>query len=36
MDPFPTSLSTMTFPPIYFTIDLQMLNPSPRPDGLDF
>lgn len=36
IEPLPNSLSTITFPPIYSTIDLQILSPKPRPEGLDF
>ncbi len=35
-EPVPTLLETLTWPPIYSTIDLQMLNPRPLPVGLTF
>jgi hypothetical protein len=35
VDPLPTSLTTLTVPPIYSTIDLQIERPNPLPDGFD-
>ena len=35
-DPTPSSLSTLTLPPILSTISLQILSPSPLPCGFDF
>jgi hypothetical protein len=34
VEPFPSSLFTLTVPPIYSTIDLQIESPRPLPDGL--
>lgn len=36
VDPSPTVLLTLTAPPIYSTIILQMLRPKPRPVGFAF
>ena len=36
IEPCPRIDSTLTVPPIYSTIDLQIDKPSPLPDGLVF
>ena len=36
VEPSPTVLFTLTLPPIYSTIDLQIDRPSPLPEGFVF
>jgi hypothetical protein len=36
VEPSPITLFTLTVPPIYSTIDLQMDSPNPLPEGFVF